>query len=264
MSDAAVRGRFLWYELMTNDTDAAKRFYPPITGWGTTAWEGSPVEYTMWTHAQGPVGGLADLAQDPASQGIPPHWLAYIGTPNVDATVARAQGLGGTLMVGPMDIPGVGRFAVMTDPQGVVFAPYTPEGPPSPQAEGPTPLGAFSWHELVTTDHEAAFRFYSELFGWNHTDTMDMGPMGTYQMYGHGQKTLGGMFNKSSDMPAPPHWIYYVHVADMTAALDAVRAGGGQVLNGPHEVPGGDVVAQCMDPQGAMFALHAHLNKAQE
>jgi predicted enzyme related to lactoylglutathione lyase len=121
-------------------------------------------------------------------------------------------------------------------------------------------MGEVSWHELATTNHEEAFEFYTTLFGWQKTDAMDMGEMGTYQMYGPESDeavTYGGIFNKPPDMPAPPHWLYYIRVDDIHAAVDRVKENGGQVLNGPMEVPGGDQIAQCLDPQGAAFALHA-------
>jgi predicted enzyme related to lactoylglutathione lyase len=110
---------------------------------------------------------------------------------------------------------------------------------------------------LITTDHEAAYDFYADLFGWEKTDAMDMGEMGTYQMYGQGEETYGGMFNKPEDMPAPPHWLLYVKVPDVEAAAAKVTELGGQVLNGPMDVPGGDQIVQCMDPQGGVFALHS-------
>ena len=124
----------------------------------------------------------------------------------------------------------------------------------------PPEVGGFSWHELVTTDHEAAFAFYSEVFGWEKTEAMDMGEMGIYQMYGPPTGdafSYGGMYNKPAEMPAPPHWLYYIMVPDIHAATAKVAELGGQILNGPMEVPDGDMIAQCLDPQGAVFALHA-------
>ena len=157
-----------------------------------------------------------------------------------------------------MDIPTVGRFAVIQDPQSAVLALYTPADDASGH-DGQPAIGEFSWHELSTSDYAAAFDFYSALFGWVKTETMDMGPGGIYQMYGcvPGQ-ALGGMFNKPADQPGPPaSWLYYVTVLDVHAKVEQVKQLGGQVLNGPMDVPGGDIVAQCMDPQGAAFALHA-------
>jgi uncharacterized protein len=259
MSGESDRGRFVWYDLMTPDPEAAKAFYTDVAGWGIHAWEnpGMP-PYSMWMAGEKPIGGTMKLPDEAVAGGARPHWIAYVGVPDVDATMARARGLGATVMVEPRDIPTVGRFSVFNDPQGATIAAFTPD--PSaqrqPEPEGMPPVGEFSWHELATTDPEAAFAFYSDLFGWQKTSDFDMGDMGLYQMYGRGGKTLGGIFRKPAEMPGPPAWLYYARVADVNAAVEAARRQGGQVLNGPMEVPGGDMIAQLMDPQGGMFAVH--------
>ena len=254
------RGRFLWYELLTPAPDEAVDFYTSLIGWDTAPF--GPVEgpegeeeYTMWMKGEAPVGGLMQLPEEAAAAGAPPHWLAYVGTPDVDATAEQASGLGATVLVPPTDIPTVGRFAVIQDPFGAVFAAYKPESDPPPE-EDPS-SGCFSWHELATRDYERAFDFYSALFGWEKTDAMDMGEEGIYQMYGRGGATLGGMYNLTENMPWPPNWLYYIQVDDVHEAVDRVKGMGGQVLNGPMEVPGGDYIAQCLDPQGGGFAMHS-------
>ncbi|MEE9155568.1 MAG: VOC family protein [Gemmatimonadota bacterium] len=249
------RGRFVWYDLTTKDPAAAADFYTKLIGWSTQPWEGS-MPYTMWVNGETPLGGVV---QQPDDAGAPPHWMSYIATPDVDATAEQAKELGGSVVHGPEDIPSVGRFAVISDPQGAMFAAFT-SATDSPEREGPAQLGEVSWHELATTDHEAAFEFYRSLFGWETKETMDMGEMGTYHMYGtSGEKApLGGMFNKPPEMPAPG-WLYYIKVKDVNGAVETVKELGGKVLNGPMEVPGGsgDMIAQCVDPQGAAFALHS-------
>jgi predicted enzyme related to lactoylglutathione lyase len=187
----------------------------------------------------------------------PPLWLGYIGTPDVDQTTARGAELGAQILVQPKDIPTVGKLSVMADPYGAVFAAFTPIPPAKPQSPPPaTPaVGDFTWHELVTVDVQGALRFYAELFGWTADAAMDMGPAGIYQLYKVGEKQLGGMYLKPKEMPGPPHWLYYTRVADLEASMEKTKAGGGQVLMGPHEVPGGDRIAICLDPQGAGFAL---------
>lgn len=249
------QGRFCWMDLMTSDTEAAQDFYTHVTDWGTDVWEGSATSYTMFTTPAGPIGGLMELPEEAKTQGAPNHWLTYIAVPNIEETVARATQLGGQVLKEPTAIPTVGRFAVLADPQGAVFAVFTAEGD-VPGHDGPPATGEFSWHELATTNHEAAFDFYSELFGWQKADAMDMGEAGTYQMYGRGEFPLGGMFNKPPELPLPT-WLHYIMVKDVNQAVEKVKKMGGQVLNGPMEVPGGDMIAQCIDPQGATFALHS-------
>jgi predicted enzyme related to lactoylglutathione lyase len=250
MTEDKPLGRFMWFDLLTTDPDAATAFYTKVTGWGTDIFPG-PTPYTMWTSERGPLGGVMKLPP-----GASPHWLAYISTPDVDATVKQAVELGARVVTPGTNIPTIGRFAVLADPHGAVFAPFTSENPPmGPQGEAL--LRDFSWHELATHDYPAALRFYEKLFGWEKAEAMDMGPAGTYQMFSRNGVMLGGMFNASPQMPAPPGWLHYVLVDDVNRALEAVKAGGGQVVSEPMEVPGGDMVAPCMDPQGAMFAVHA-------
>lgn len=252
MSD--YRGRFLWYELMTGDPEGAIAFYSGIIGWGTQGWDGGDQPYTMWMQGETPVGGLMELPAEAAAAGAPPHWRAYIGTPDVDATAARAVELGAQVLVPTMDLPEVGRMTILSDPQGAVFAAYQPANDPPP--ETPLATGNFSWHELATSDREAAWAFYSELFGWQTTEEMDMGEGNIYHMYGRpGGPPLGGIFNRTPEMPATA-WTLYVTVEDCGVAIEAVKAAGGQLLMGPIEVPGGDMIAYCMDPQGATFAVH--------
>ena len=107
------RGRFVWYDLMTTDPDAAQSFYTELIGWGTQAWDG-PMPYTMWTNHNVPLGGVVTLPEEAKQAGAPPHWLAYIQIPNVDETVTTAEQNQGKVVVPAQDIPKVGRFAGMS------------------------------------------------------------------------------------------------------------------------------------------------------
>jgi predicted enzyme related to lactoylglutathione lyase len=252
MSDS--HGRYVWYELTTTDTDAAKAFYGKVVGWGSHDAEMPGMTYTMLTAGELPVAGLMTQPEMARKAGAPPGWMGYVGVDDVDATADRAKRLGGAVHVAPADIPNVGRFAVIGDPQGAVLALFkwsnpTPEQPPQPGT--PRRIG---WHELMAGDWQKALAFYSDLFGWKKADAMDMGAMGTYQMFSAGGQTIGGMFTKPPEVPAP-FWLYYINVGDFDAAVERAKAAGGTILNGPMEVPGGDWIVQAKDPQGAMFAL---------
>jgi hypothetical protein len=115
--------------------------------------------------------------------------------------------------------------------------------------------GEFCWHELLTTDKAAAFRFYSRLFGWKTRNEVPMGLMGTYLVFGTDREDVGGMFSLPQAAPTPPTWLYYVRTEDLDAAITRVEGHGGKVLSGPMDVPDGSRVAQLADPQGALFAL---------
>jgi predicted enzyme related to lactoylglutathione lyase len=249
--------QFSWYELMTTDPKAAQSYYTALNGWGLQDFDaGTNEPYVMWTRGGTPFGGVMRLPDEARQMGAPPHWLAYVDVADVAAALAQATSLGAKVYVPPTDIPGSGgRFAVLADPQGAVFGVVSSAQPMAEPTEPPQ-VGGVSWHELMTTDHEAAFTFYNALFGWEKGDGADMGPMGIYQMFGRRGHMLGGMFNRPPDVPAPPHWMLYFRVPEVNQAADRVRQLGGKILHGPAEVPGGDWIVQCTDPQGAAFALH--------
>jgi len=254
MTNAAPKGKFVWYDLMTTDPDAAEEFYTSLMGWGTHEWEQDDSQYTMWTVDGNPIGGVTALPDDAKEAGAPPHWLGYVATPDVDATVKEAQAAGASVRVPGTDIPEIGRFAILADPQDATFAVFSPSGE-SQSPNGPPGPGQFSWPELATADLEAGWKFYKGLFGWSVTEDNDMGEMGVYRMYGRGDGPMGGMFTRPPEMPMSA-WLYYVTVEDLDSTVRKAKELGGQVVNGPMEVPGGDWIAQCMDPQGGMFALH--------
>ncbi len=250
---SAESGRFVWFDLMTADVQGAKSFYAEIAGWKTTKWSGG--DYEIWTAGDKQVGGVMPPRPGAGKTDSPPHWTAYIATDDVDQCVQRAQRLGGRVCVPSEDIPDAGRFAVLSDPQGAAFAVFkssTPQAAPDTKA-----LGGFGWSELNTTDWKSAWKFYSELFGWKNTSTMDMGPeFGEYFMFGTDAKNaMGGMSNAAKMMKAPAHWLHYVNIKSTDEAAKKIAAKGGKVLNGPMDVPGGGRIAQCIDPQGAMFAI---------
>jgi uncharacterized protein len=252
------RGRFCWYELMTTDPDAAPGFYGKIAGWGTAPWESEDAPpYTMWMNGASALGGLMALPGELLKAGVPSHWMVHVSTPDVKATAAKAKSLGAKVMH-QMTVPTVGEFAIIQDPQGAVFSAFQPAGD-TPGHDGPAALGEFSWHELATDDWQAAWKFYSALFDWKKADAMDMGPMGTYQIFSRGAHQVGAMFNRPPQIPVSS-WMFYVLVPDVPVAVEKVKGAGGKLLNGPMDVPGGSI-AQCMDPQGAAFAVHAVTKK---
>jgi uncharacterized protein len=249
MSNAEIRGRFVWHELMTTDPQGAGAFYAKVLPWKTQP-SGMP-DYTLWVSGKTQAAGLMAQPESARQAGAPPSWLVYIGTPDVDATAAAAERLGGKVLKAPADIPNVGRFAVLADPQGAAFAVFTPGAMP----DGAAPPSDFSWHELATSDQPGAVAFYSELFGWSRGPAHDMGSAGTYQLIENGGAQVGGIY-KLMDASRPPHWLTYIQVASVDKAAAAAKAAGGRVTQGPMEVPGGSRVAQILDPQGGAFAVH--------
>lgn len=252
MADESLRGRFLWHELLTSDTASAAPFYKKVVGWKTAPWP-NDASYTLFMAGSQPVAGLMALPEDAKKNGALPNWMTYIGTGDVDETVRRLTELGGKLLKPAENLPSTGRFAVVQDPQGAVFGLYMPTQPQP--GSGRPKVGEFSWHELACEDPAAVWTFYQKLFGWEKTSAMDMGPQGTYQMFGWKGQPVGGIMKRPPNMPS--YWMPYAMIADARAAAKTVVKQGGRIANGPMEVPGGDWIVNGIDLQGAFFSVHS-------
>lgn len=244
---------FVWYELMTTDMDAAAAFYRDVVGWRPQSMDQPDMRYTIMNAGDKMVTGVMPLPAEAREAGARPGWVGYIGVEDIDAATDGVRQAGGKVHREPADIPGIGRFSVVADPQGAIFMLFQPSGG---ENEPPPPMtpGSVGWRELYAADGSKAFDFYAGQFGWTKADAMDMGPMGTYQLFAAGGDPIGGMMTKPAEMPFPA-WLYYFAVADIDAATARITEKGGQILNGPMEVPGGAWIVQALDPQGAMFAL---------
>jgi len=247
------RGHFAWYELITTDVEAAKAFYTAVIGWDArdASTPGSP--YFLFTAGTAFVSGLMELPERARKAGEVPCWVGYVEVKDVDAAAERTKRLGGTVHVPPTDIPNICRFSVIADPQTATLGLRQSSGPGAEQPAATGGPGRVGWHELLASDWEKAFPFYGEIFGWRKANA-DVGPMGTYQVFSAGEQTIGGMVTKPATMPTPL-WLYYFNIGDIDAAAKRVTAAGGQILDGPLDLPGDSSIALCTDPQGAMFAL---------
>lgn len=245
-------GDFMWFDLMTSDPKAAATFYGAVVGWGTQASEGAGMDYTLLTIDGQGVGGISPILADQPDH--PPAWSTYVAVDDVDAAADEIRRLGGQVFKGPWDVPGVIRMAVAADPQGAGFLIARGLRDEPMPVFPPHTRGSVGWHELVAKDWAEVWPFYEALFGWTKGAPFDMGAMGAYQLFAHGGPPIGGMMTRPPQVPAP-YWGLYFNVDAAGAAADRVKAGGGQVLTGPMEVPGGGWTVQCRDPQGAYFAM---------
>jgi predicted enzyme related to lactoylglutathione lyase len=246
---------FVWHDLITTDVEGAKAFYAKVIGWSMQAFEGA-ADYTVLTAGTVGLGGIMPMPAQACERGAPACWQGYIGVPDVDACAQRIQASGGSVVQPPQDIPQVGRFALVADPQGAVFIIFKPLGGQTMPAAAPGTAGLVGWNELHAANGLQAFDWYAEQFGWTLAQDMDMGPLGVYRLFATGAEPAGGMMTKMPDMPTP-FWAYYFNVPSIGAALERVVQAGGKVLHGPQEVPGPMFIANCQDPQGAWFSLVA-------
>lgn len=244
---------FVWHELMTSDVAGAEAFYTAVMGWTPEPFQGVPMEYTVVKAGERGVGGIMLLPDDAKASGMPPAWVGYILAKDINADVAALQKAGGTLHRGPWEIATVGHLAAVSDPQGAMFMLIQPEGPEQPPIAPMTP-GHVGWNELLTDGWEKAFDFYSGLYGWTKGEGIDMQDMGTYQLVAKDGVDMGAMINRPPQMPVPA-WGFYFIVDGLDAAVKRVKDNGGQIIMDPMEVPGGQWVANCTDPQGAYFGM---------
>jgi len=243
-------GSFIWYELLTDNADAAERFYGGITTWKFRKAPGSERDYRLIAAPDSEVGGLMRSPD----KSMNPIWLGYVGVDDVDAACAKLKKLGGSIHMPATDIPGAGRLAMVADPQGVVFYVMRGASPESSAAFKPNAVGHCGWNELVTSDPTAALAFYGEMFGWTKGDVMKMGEMGDYTFLSHHGINIGATMKVPAGGPAPM-WQYYFRVDGIDTAAKRIRQQDGQLMHGPAAVPGGDFIVIGRDPQGATFAL---------
>ena len=258
-SRSQTHGKFIWCELMTPDTEAAGKFYSSVVGWKVKPVDMPDLDlpYFLFEMGEGEkcpgIGGMMNFPPELEGK-IPPNWTGYVAVDDVDQTAREFTENGGAVQRPPEDIPGIGRFAVLADPHGAVICVMTP----LPMDEQPLELpkdapGSVGWRELYAGNGAEAFDFYSKVFGWTLDQDFDMGEMGVYKIFAHNGEALGGMMTKPADMPTC--WGYYFTVEAIDAAAERVKAGGGNVVMDPMEVPGGSWIIQCTDPQGAFFSL---------
>lgn len=244
---------FCWHDLQTSDKGAAKAFYGGLFGWKFDDHDMGPGGiYTGITAGDKMIGGVKD-----AQKGVPPHWVSYATTDDVDAAVERAKKAGGKVLMPGTNIPGIGRFAVLQDPQGAVILPWKGNNVEKPDECGSP--GVFCWNELVTSDVAAAKRFYGEVFGWTAKEVQ--GAFGTYTMLQSGTMEVGGIFPKPPGQPGPAAWVGYVQSADVDKSAAQAKKLGGKMCVEPADIPGIGRFAVCFDPQGAVFALYKPVAK---
>ena len=251
---ANTQNPFIWYDLMAHDLAAAQDFYGKVVGWTFTD-SGNPDEpYVIINAGKTGVGGMMAFREGD-SKSVPPFWSGYVHVKDVDVAIKAIETRGGKLYRGPVDVPGMVRFAIMLDPHGAIFNVLTPlSDEQRPEIPAGT-AGHIGWRELQAGNLDEAWDFYSSLFGWTKGRTHQMGgDDGVYQLFQISGQDAGGMMKKMSRLPQPC-WNFYINVDGIDAAATRVSKGGGTIVMGPHQVPGGQWTLNARDPQGGNFAL---------
>lgn len=247
------QGDFIWFELLTSDPDAAGRFYSDVVGWSIQDSGMPDMDYRIFNAPDGSVGGLMKMP-DGMSSG--PVWLGYVATEDVDRTAAEVQRAGARPQMPATTIEGVGRIAMLADPQGATL--YVMRGASDETStafkQAKDGVGHVAWAELTSPDPDASSEFYGTVFGWRRDGAMPMGELGKYEFLHNASGNFGAVM-PSSVPGSTPGWLYYVHVADIDRSAERIRSGGGAIVQEPIEIPGGDYSLVAADPQGARFGL---------
>jgi predicted enzyme related to lactoylglutathione lyase len=244
-------GTFSWVDLATVDAAAAKSFYTGLFGWETEDNDaGGGNVYTVCRLGGAAVCGLYEMTDDMRATGVPPSWTSHVTVAGADDVAARARELGGGAVDGAFDVLDAGRMAVLSDPQGAVFAVWEPRARIG--AEHVNDVGCLCMNELATTDMDSARSFYEALFGWT-TEMVDTAPSEPPMGLAYNGGTLNASFGALDD-GTPPRWRPYFTVEAMEAAVARVRELGGSVAFGPAQIFDG-WIAVVLDPQGAELAL---------
>ena len=225
-------GTFRGDELRTPAADGARDFYGAMAGLGVS-----------------PAFTVAALPQAALARGARPHWLGHLAVGDVDTITQSLLALG-AMPLGPTRYIDDGAALVtLRDPFGAMLALRSTTNAPRTEA--------VAWHQLTALDDARAWSVYGDLFGWCDAGTVEhpgeLSPVRTFAWEPGGPRA-GGVASIARAPHVHPQWLYFFRVADLDAALDAVRARGGLAL-APVRLASGDRVAVCDDPQGAAFGL---------
>ncbi|MEE9414045.1 MAG: VOC family protein [Acidimicrobiales bacterium] len=245
-----VHGTPSWVDLSTVDPSASKSFYSALFGW---EWDENPTEQGS-SYFMAQLGGkaVAGMMQQPAEQtemGIPSMWNTYVTVADIDATLAKVNSVGGSVMMPKMQVMESGQMAVVVDPTGAVICLW--QAGDHIGAELVNQQGTLAWNELQTSDVGAATTFYKELFGWN-CQVMDMG-MGDYTIFELGEEGVCGAMNPPME-GIPAHWSTVFAVDDCNGTVETANSSGGSVVAEPFDIPIGRI-AVLADPAGAVFQI---------
>jgi predicted enzyme related to lactoylglutathione lyase len=245
-------GTFSWADVSTTDQPAAKEFYTGLFGWEAEDLPvGDGVSYSMMRLDGKDVAAISPQPQQQREAGVPPLWNSYVTVESADDAAAKAGELGATVHAPPFDVMDAGRMAVIQDPQGAFFMVWEArENIGAGLVNGP---GRLSWNELSSPDVDASAKFYGDLFGWESQDFEGMAQR--YAVIQNDGRGNGGIRERASDEPAPPHWLVYFGIDDIDAGLAKVEELGGTKLAGPIDI-GIAKIGIVQDPQGAAFALY--------
>jgi uncharacterized protein len=252
--DGMPPGHPCWIDLTTSDSDASRTFYESLLGWTSESSGPEFGGYVNFSLGGTVVAGCMDKAGMPdGGIGMPDAWSVYLCVEDAAATAEAVTANGGTVVIPPMEVPGLGIMGFLTDPTGAFVGFWQPLAHKGfgvvaePDAPG--------WFELFTRDFAASIAFYETVFGWTTASTGDTDEF-RYSTLEEGEKAAAGVMDASGFLPegVPDHWSVYFSVTDTDAAIAKATGLGATLVMGPDETPFGKL-ATLTDPTGAIFKL---------
>ena len=235
-----------WADLDTTDLETAKAFYADLFGWEYSDQDSDSTPYSMALKNGHPAAGMAQTEEDQSFS----VWTTYFAVDDVDATAARIESEGGTLIFAPADVTDAGRLAVATDPTGAVFGIWQ-----SGRHFGAGIVnehGGMNWNELQSDDLASAIPFYERVLGF--TSETSEGLSGPYTSLKVGGRAVAGAMSPPNP-DIPNNWGVYFAVDDVGRAKDIIVEAGGRAIAGPMEIPDVGTLLVVADPTGAVFTL---------
>ena len=244
-------GKFIWFDLVTDNLPAARVFYREVFGWEFREVVGAPNGYTVIENGKDKVGGMVEMAR-PANARVGARWVPLISVASPEAVAQTVRARGGSVLVAPKTISGRGTHAVFRDPQGAVFGVLaSSSGDP---ADDPIVDGDVYWLDLFTPDPAAAATFYADVAGYQvGQGRARMGMTRWYLV--NGSVARAGILQQPKASQQAPAWLPYILVEDVAGTVErAVRAGGKVVVApNPNRLNGN--LAVIADPNGGVVGV---------
>ena len=247
-------GKFVWFDLLTNDVPGTKRFYGELFNWEFEGAAADASSYTSVKNNDKAIGGIINLKR--LDKNISEsRWLSYLSVADVDKAVNQFRKGGADVLKEASDVPGRGRVAVVKGPQGAILALLrTKHGDPE---DTELTTGDWMWNELWTSDVMASISFYKSLSGFTD-ETVDTSMGDKYHYLKQADRIRAGVVLIPWD-DVKPNWLPYIAVSDISTTVARARALGGKLLIDPGDTKDDDSIAVIADPSGAAFGIQ-HLS----
>ncbi|MEC3952544.1 VOC family protein [Nocardia sp. CDC153] len=258
MSYTTRPGDPVWTDLFTTDTDGAIAFYGELFGWTAEVAPEHGDYITFRKDGKAVAGGMRN-----DGSGGPSQWMVYLATPDAEKTAEAVTASGGMVVVPPMAVGDLGKFAVFGDNGGVGVGTWESGTMTGFELRGTVGdghwdghVGAPSWFELHTRAYDDALKFYREVFGWQDPFTIGDSPEFRYTTIHSTTPMLGGVMDATTFLPpgVPGYWTVYFGVEDVDASVRKVAELGGTILRPAEDTPYGRLAA-VTDPTGVQFSL---------